>query len=166
MHLYFKFKFFSSITQVLLKHEHFYKCLSDISCSFRCDFTIISWNLTFPDQRGKGRRTWWGKVQVILSNSSSLVSPWVQLSSGSELWMHVCVQGWETGPGLVFRPHLGKKTATLRCSDWSLSADFKIRVWSEEFCSAQFTSSSQPTLYFCTGLTEGWWKPTFRHGWL
>lgn len=161
------FTFFWNITQVLLKQA--FKCLTNslyfftcrnspisniislnilFCCSFSCDCKIISWNFQTKEAKENVPD---GKVQVILSNSSSLVSTWVQLSGGAELWMHVCVHGWETGPGLVFRPHLGEKPATLRCSDWSLSAvvDFKIRVWSEEFCLAQFTSTSQR---FISGL--------------
>lgn len=101
-----------------------------LSYHFRCGFTIILWNVTFPEPTSKWRRTWCGKMQVILSNSSSVVSPWVQLGQSSEC-TSVCRaeqlgQDW-------FSDLTWKKTATLRCSDWSLSAvmDFKIRVWSK-----------------------------------
>ena len=137
-----------------------------LSYSFRCDFTIISWNLTIPEQTSKQRRTWYDKVQVIkLSNSSSVVSPWVQLSGGSELWMHVCVQSWGTGPGLVSRPHLEKNAEVLRLK--RLSRGFQNKSLAGHPLERVLFSSVQKfqpngALFVCRHELGGW-KPAFSH---
>lgn len=124
--------------------------------------------MKFPDQRSKGRRTWWESpgdpVKLFFVGVS--VSPAER--RGRALNARLCAQlrdwartGFQTSPG-----EKTSNTEVLRLKPVS-SRGFqnKSLVRSVPFSSLH---KHQPKIYFwfisvCSDMTEGWWKPAFKH---